>query len=270
MVVGSTGKTGSRIAERLARKGVSIRHGSRRANPSFDWLQDSTWSPCLKGVESVYISFSGDLAVAGSSDIIVAFVSEAKRQGVKRAVLLTGRGEDEAKKSERALQQSGLLWTIVRAAWFNQNFSEGAFADLVDTGQISLPAGDTPEPFVDADDIADVVVAALTEPGHEDEVYDLTGPRLMTFSDIANTLSIATGREITFLDVPHDAFIAHVQETAAPHEVVWLLDYLFTTLLDGRNASVSDGVERALGRPAKDFSAYAQSVAAAGGWGAGA
>ena len=266
LVVGATGKTGSRVAERLARKGVPMRLGSRTAIPSFDWMKDATWDACLKGVERVYISYSGDLAVPGASDTIHAFIRKAKRHGVKRAVMLTGRGEDEAMVSELALQQSGLEWTIVRAAWFNQNFSEGAFADLVHAGQITLPAGDTAEPFVDADDIADVAVAALTEPGHEGEIYEVTGPRLMTFADVANDLSKATRREITFQDLPHDVFIGGVEESGAPHEVLWLLDYLFTTVLDGRNAYLADGVQRALGRPPKDFADYAQDIAATGFW----
>ena len=266
LVVGATGKTGSRVAERLAQKGVPIRLGSRSMSPSFDWLKDSTWDACLKGVERVYISYSGDLAVPDASDTIRAFIRKAKRFGVKRAVLLTGRGEDEATLSERALQQSGLDWSIIRAAWFNQNFSEGAFAELVEAGQITLPASDTPEPFVDTDDIADVAVAALTEPGHEGEIYEATGPRLMTFADVARELSSATGRTITYQDVPHDAFISGVEETGAPHEVLWLLDYLFTTVLDGRNAYLSDGVQRALGRPPRDFSDYAKDVAASGFW----
>ena len=268
LVIGATGKTGSRVAERLTSKGVPIRLGSRSATPSFDWLKDSSWDACLKGVENVYISYSGELAVADASDTIHAFTRKAKRYGVKRAVLLTGRGEDEALLSELALQNSGLIWTIIRAAWFNQNFSEGAFADLVEAGQITLPAANTAEPFVDADDIADVAVAALTENGHSGQIYEVTGPRLMTFADVASELSAAIGREIEFQDVPHDAFISGVEDSGAPHEVLWLLDYLFTTILDGRNAYLADGVERALGRPPKDFSDYAHEFAASRLWGA--
>ena len=260
-VVGATGKTGSRVAEKLTTKGVPVRLGSRSATPSFDWLRESSWDSCLKDVENVYISYSGDLAVPDASDTIQAFTRKAKRHGVKRAVLLTGRGEDEALSSELALQNSGLTWTIVRAAWFNQNFLEGAFADLVEAGQITLPAGSTPEPFVDANDIADVAVAALTESGHSGQIYEVTGPRLMTFADVAFELSAAIGREIQFLDVPHDTFINAVEDSGAPHAVLWLLDYLFTTVLDGRNAYLADGVERALGRPPKDFSEFASEFA---------
>ena len=116
------------------------------------------------------------------------------------------------------------------------------------------------------DDIADVAVAALTEAGHAGEVYEVTGPRMFTLADVATELSIATGREIAYIPVPHDAFVAEIAASGAPKDVVWLLDYLFSTVLDGRNAYLTDGVERALGRPPKDFAGYAKEVAATGVW----
>ena len=161
---------------------------------------------------------------------------------------------------------AGLEWTIVRASWFNQNFSEGAFVDMVLSGVITLPAGDQAEPFVDVDDIADVAAAALTEDHHHGQVYEVTGPRLMTLADVAADLSRATGREITYVDVPHDGFVAEVAASGAPKDVVWMLDYLFSTVLDGRNAHLTDGIQRALGRPPKDFADYARDVAATGVW----
>jgi len=166
------------------------------------------------------------------------------------------------------VQESNLAWTIVRASWFYQNFSEGAFIDMVLSGQMTLPAGDVPEPFVDVDDIAEVVVTVLTEPGHAGQVYEVTGPRLMTFTDIATELSNATKREITYTQIPHQAFVTGIKESGAPKEVAWLLDYLFSTVLDGRNAHLTDGVQRALGRPPKDFADYAQEIAATGLWNA--
>jgi uncharacterized protein YbjT (DUF2867 family) len=217
-------------------------------------------------VEAVYINYAPDLAVPGATDAIQAFVERASRHGVKRLVLLSGRGESEAQACERIVQQSDLDWTIVRASWFNQNFSEGAFADMVIAGQITLPAGETPEPFVDVDDIAEVAVAALTEPGHAGEVYEVTGPRLMSFADIAADLSRATGREIGYVPIPHDAFVAGIRESGAPEEVAWLLDYLFSTVLDGRNAHLTDGVQHALGRPPRDFADFARDAAATGVW----
>lgn len=266
LVLGGTGKTGRRIAAALEAKGVPTRIGSRSATPAFDWHHEAGWEACLQDVEAVYINYAPDLAMPGATDAIQALVDRAKDHGVQRLVLLSGRGEAEAQACERIVQESGVAWTIVRASWFNQNFSEGAFLDMVLAGQITLPAGDIPEPFVDVDDIAEVAVAALTEPGHAGEVYEVTGPRLMTFADIATELSQATGREIEYIPVPHDAFVAGVKESGAPQEVVWMLDYLFNTVLDGRNAHLTDGIQRALGRPPKDFAEYAKGVAATGLW----
>ncbi len=266
LVTGGTGKTGRRIVERLEARGVSTRVGSRSASPSFDWNNESTWTPALQGVTSVYISYAPDLAVPGATNTIQSFVNEAVKQGVMHLVILSGRGEEEAQACERIVQHSGIDWTVIRSSWFNQNFSEGAFVDMVHTGVIALPAGDVPEPFVDVDDIADVAVAALTEPGHFGEVYEVTGPRLMTFAEIAKDLTNAIGKEIQFQALTQEEFVRRIKASDAPEIVVWMMDYLFTTVLDGRNSYLCDGVQRALGREPKDFRDYAIEVARTGAW----
>ncbi len=267
LILGGTGKTGRRIVARLQEMGTPTRVGSRSATPAFDWDNEATWDACLKDVTAVYINYAPDLAVPGATDAIQALVNKAKAQGVARFVLLSGRGEAEAQACERIVQDSGVDTTVVRASWFNQNFSEGAFAGMIHSGQITLPVGDVGEPFVDVDDIAEVAVAALTQPGHAGEVYEVTGPRLMTFAEVAGELSKATGREIQYIQIPHEAFIEGAKASGAPKEVVWMMDYLFTTVLDGRNAHLTDGIQRALGRPPKDFAAYARDTAATGVWG---
>lgn len=266
LVTGGTGKTGRRIVEKLRKIGKPTRVGSRSSTPAFDWNNDSNWDACLENVEAVYISYAPDLAMPGATDTIQTFVDRAVASGVKRLVVLSGRGEEEAQACEQIIINSGLEWTVVRASWFFQNFSEGAFIDMVLAGQITLPAGDTLEPFVDVDDIADVATVALSQDGHSGQIYELTGPRLMSFTDIAADLSAACGREINYLDVPHDAFVNEVKASGAPQDVVWMLDYLFATVLDGRNSSLTDGVQRALGREPKDFRDFANAVARTGRW----
>ncbi|MEM6913470.1 MAG: NAD(P)H-binding protein [Pseudomonadota bacterium] len=266
LVVGGTGKTGRRVAARLQDKGVDVRIGSRTGSPPFDWQNEEGWDRCLEGVKAAYITFAPDLAVPGSTDLIGTLCQKAKQAGVQHLVLLSGRGEAEAQACERIVQHTGIDWTIVRASWFFQNFSEGAFLDMVLAGKITLPDAGVLEPFVDANDIADVVAAALTEPGHTQQVYEVTGPRLMSFHDAAMDIASALQRNVTFTAIPHFAFIKEIEESGAPQEMVWLLDYLFTTVLDGRNAHLTDGVYRALGRPPRDFSDYAQRVAASGTW----
>jgi len=264
--LGAKGKTGSRIVRRLEARGVTVRVGSRSASPAFDWNDESNWDDCLDGIETVYISYSPDLAMPGATDSIRSLVAKAKNAGVRKLVLLSGRGEAEAQACERIVADGGIDWTVVRASWFNQNFSEGAFIDMVLQGNITLPENSVPEPFVDADDIADVAVAAMTEAGHSGEIYEVTGPRLMTLAQVAEEISAACGRPVVYTPVPHDAFIAELKASGAPQEVVWMLDYLFATVLDGRNEYLTDGVQRATGRAPRDFSDYARDVAASGMW----
>lgn len=266
LILGATGKTGRRVADRLRAAGHAVRPGSRSAMPPFDWDRQAGWDASLKGVSSAYITYAPDLAIPGAADAIEAFAARARRSGVKHLVLLSGRGEEEAQACERIVQGSGLAWTIIRASWFNQNFSEGAFVDMVRSGTITLPAGDTPEPFVDIDDIADVAIAAFTDERHHGQIYEVTGPRLMTLADVAADLSRATGRTIHHVNIPHEDFVAGIRESGAPKDVAWMLDYLFSTVLDGRNAHLCDGIERALGRPPKDFAEYARDAARTGVW----
>ena len=266
LVIGGTGKTGRRVAERLLSFGRETRVVSRCANPSFDWNDKGTWDAALAGVTTAYITYAPDLAIPGATAAIRAFTARAVEKGVKRLVLLSGRGEEEAQACERIVQEAGIVWTIVRASWFNQNFSEGELLGMVLDGLIALPAADVPEPFVDVEDIADVVVAALTEEGHDYEIYEVTGPRLLTFTEVAREISNATGREVGFMQIPKEAFAEAVADSGAPEDLVWLLNYLFETVLDGRNAYLGNGVQRALGREPKDFTDYARRIGAQGIW----
>ena len=266
LVLGGTGKTGRRVVERLASRGVPTRIASRAGDPPFDWDNQSTWDAVLDGATAAYISYAPDLAIPGATDAIRAFVERAVEHGVRRLVLLSGRGEEEAQACELIIQRPDIEWTVVRASWFCQNFSEGEFLDMVLAGEITLPAGDVREPFVDADDIADVAVAALTEDGHAGQVYELTGPRLLTFAEAVDDIARAAGRTIRYVQIPPEAFASGVAETGLPKDIAWLLDYLFSTVLDGRNAHLGDGVRRALGREPRDFAEFAGLTAAAGVW----
>jgi uncharacterized protein YbjT (DUF2867 family) len=270
LVLGGTGKTGRRVVSRLRDRGVAVRVGSRGGEPPFDWTDRGTWAPALDGASAAYISYFPDLAVPGAPEAVAELADIAIRAGIRRLVLLSGRGEEEAQSAERALQASGADWTVVRCSWFSQNFSEDHLREPVLAGEVALPIGDVREPFVDADDIADVAVAALTEDGHVGQVYELTGPRLLTFADALGEIGAATGRDIRLTPVTADAFAAELAGHGVPPDVVSLLRYLFTVVLDGRNESITDGVERALGRPARDFRDFARRAAADGAWSAAA
>ncbi|MGI5175706.1 NmrA family transcriptional regulator [Dactylosporangium sp. CA-152071] len=256
LVLGGTGKTGRRVAQRLRGAGVPVRIGSRTAPQPFDWTDPATWQPVLSGVRSVYVSYQPDLAAPGAPQAIQAFTDLAAASGVTRLVLLSGRGEDEAAVCEQIVRSAGVESTVLRCSWFNQNFSEDHLLEPVLAGEVALPVGDVPEPFVDADDIADVAVAALTEEGHDGQVYELTGPRLLTFAGAVAEIAAATGRDITFVQVPAADYAAQL-----PPELADLLMYLFTTVLDGRNAHLTDDVRLILGREPRDFADYAKQTA---------
>jgi uncharacterized protein YbjT (DUF2867 family) len=266
LVLGGTGKTGRRVVERLRARGLPTRVGSRSGEPRFDWEDRSTWAPALDGVGSAYVSYYPDLAVPGAAETVGSFAEQAVRSGVPRLVLLAGRGEEDAERAEEAVRNSGAELTILRSTWFAQNFSEDYWREDILRGEVALPAGDTPEPFVDADDIADVAVAALTDERHIGELYELTGPRLLTFTEAVNEIGQATGREIRYAPISMDDFAAAAAEQGVPGEMIELLAYLFGTVLDGRNAHLADGVQRALGREPRDFADYARDAAATGVW----
>ncbi|MEO1003171.1 MAG: NAD(P)H-binding protein [Cyanobacteria bacterium J06638_7] len=265
LVIGASGKTGRRVTDRLIAQGRRVRPVSRSTQPRFDWQDDSTWAPALAGVAAAYITYFPDLALPGAAETVDAFARLAVERGVRRLVLLSGRGEAGAQRAERYLQNSGADWTIVRCAFFNQNFDEN-FADSVRHGVLGMPAGDTAEPFVDADDIADVVVAALTDDRHIGELYELTGPRLLTIAEAANELSAAIGREVRYVPLSAEEFGAELGAHGMPAADATHLAGLLSEVLDGRSSRTADGVLRALGRPARDFADYAKDTAASGAW----
>ncbi len=266
LVLGATGKTGRRIIERLTSAGLPVRAGSRAADPPFDWGDPTTWAPVLDGVGSVYISYYPDLAAPGAIEATSAFARLAVAKGARRLVLLAGRGEAEAERAEQAVRESGADLTIVRSTWFMQNFSEGDFRGQVLSREVTLPAGDMVEPFVDADDIADVAVAALTEDGHVGELYELTGPRLLTFAEAIEEIAKATGRQIRYAPVSVDEFATAMAAQNVPREAIEIFSFLFSEILDGRNAHLTNGVQRALGREPRDFRDFVRDAAAAGVW----
>ena len=265
LVLNGTGKIGRRVVERLTARGLPVRVGSRSGEPRFDWEDCSTWAPVLEGVGSAYVSHYWD-TIPGAAETLGSFADLAVQSGGRRLVLSSGRGEEEAERGARAVRDSGAELTVLHSTWFAQNFSEDYWQGMVQAGEVALPAGEVPEPFVDADDIADVAVAALTDDRHIGEVYELTGPRLLTFAQAVLEISRAVGREIRYVPVSIEDFAAVAREQGVPSEVVELLTVLFGEVLDGRNARLADGVQRALGREPRDFSDYARHAAATGIW----
>ncbi|NGZ76453.1 NmrA family transcriptional regulator [Saccharibacillus sp. VR-M41] len=266
LVIGGTGKTGSRVARRLIDKGVPVRIGSRSGQTPFDWNHPETWQAALDGVEKVYMTYYPDLLVPEAEEAIGAFAEKAVRSGVRRMVLLSGRGEEEARRCELAALAAGGDTTVLRASWFAQNFSESFLLHSVLEGSILLPADDVPEPFVDAEDIADAAFAALTEEGHAGKVYELTGPRSLSFARASEEIGEASGRRIDYVRIPHAAFLETLRSQNVPEDIVFVMDALFGRVLDGRNAEPQPGVREATGHDPTDFSDYVRRAAASGAW----
>ncbi|MFD8795797.1 NAD(P)H-binding protein [Streptomyces vinaceus] len=262
LLIGGNGKTGRRVARKLRAQGRPVRIGSRTGEPAFDWNVPGTWGPALEGVDRVYVTYHPDLGFPGAAEQVGAFAEAAVAAGARRLVLLSGRGEPAAQHAEECLKASGADWTVVRASWFNQNFDEDFFLEPVRAGELALPTADAVEAFVDTDDIAEVVVAALTDDRHAGRTYELSGPRLMSFADVAAELSKATGREIAYVPVSDEEYRGVLREVGLPQEFA----DLFTQILDGRNAHLVHGVEEVLGRKPKDFADYAREAAATGVW----
>ncbi|MBB5938738.1 NAD(P)H-binding protein [Streptomyces zagrosensis] len=269
LVLGSTGKTGRRVASRLRLRGYEVRAASRKGPTRFDWNDENTWEPVLEGVGAAYLI---DSQLSDAATSLSSFSKLAVASGVERLVLLSHRdwvvpeGEEKL-PSERAVRESGAEWTLLKPAWFTQNFSEESFfrGQLV-SGVVVLPTGGGTEPFVDVEDIADVAVAALTEDGHGGQAYELSGPRLLSLGAVSETIAQATGRDISYRPVSPADFAAYAARQGLPQDYVALLNMLFGWISEGRFAQLADGVQRALGREPRDFADYVTATAATGVW----
>ena len=267
-VLGGHGKTGRRVVQKLTALGVPVRVGSRSGTPPFEWDDPTSWGPAFAGVDSVYLTYQPDLGFPGAAARIAGAVTAAAHAGVRRVVLLSGRNEESTVPAEAAVTGSGLEWTVIRSSLFNQNFSEAFLVQPILDGTLAFPAGSVAEPFIDADDIAEVAVAALTDDRHVGQVYELTGPRLLTFADAVETIAAATGRPITYQPISIDEFAEGLRAEGLPEDEVAAFAALFAAVFDGRNAYLTDDVERVLGRPPVDFRDYVEATAATGAWNA--
>ncbi len=267
LVIGGTGKTGRRVAERLTQQGHHVSIGSRKGTPSFDWDDPTTYAKALKGMDRAYIVYYPDLAVPGARNAIGALTEAALKAGLEKVVLLSGKGEKEAEACEQIVANSGLNYTLVRASWFNQNFSEGAFLDFVLSGQVALPMAEAEIPFVDADDIADVVAKVLVDDSYNGQTITVTGPEKITFRDAVETIATGIGKPIHFQPISIEEFKEGMKGAGLPDSYVWLFGYLFEEVLgNADNQVVSHDYEKLLGRPATDFNTYVEKTVASGVW----
>ncbi len=267
LVIGGTGKTGKRIVNLLNQLGHNVRVGSRGGNPAFDWHNPEGWPAAVEGMDAIYITYQPDLAVPGALEAIEGLVKVSKNGHVKKLVLLSGKGEKEAQLCEQVVIHSGLNHTIVRANWFNQNFSENFLVEGVLEGHVALPFSEMKIPFVDANDIAEVAVKALTEEQHNGKIYELTGAEALTFKEAVAIVSEASGREIQFTGISITAYVEAMRQQQVPEDFIWLIEYLFTEVLGNPdNSEITDDIEKVLNRKPISFKEYAKKTATAGVW----
>ncbi len=267
LVIGGTGKTGSRVVENLVKLGHNVTIGSRNGSPAFNWDDPGAYAAALRGMDRAYIVYYPDLAVPGARDAISKLTETALKEGLEKIVLLSGKGESEAEACEEIVAHSGLNYTLVRASWFNQNFSEGAFKEFILAGNVALPMPEARIPFVDVNDIADVVTKVMLDDAYNGETITVTGPRKMTFKEVVETMSNATGRAIHYEPISIEEFKAGMKAAGLPDSYVWLFGYLFKEVLGNPdNQDISTDVEKVLGRQAVDFRDFAARTAASGVW----
>ncbi|MEM6721623.1 MAG: NmrA family NAD(P)-binding protein [Bacteroidota bacterium] len=267
LIIGGTGKTGRKVAENLMQLGHNVRVVGRKTNPAFDWDKTETYDAALKDMDKAYVVYYPDLAVPGARDAISTLTEKALKAGLDKMVLLSGKGETEAEACEEIVANSGLNYTTVRASWFNQNFDEGAFKEYIVAGHLALPMPNAKIPYTDTKDIADVVTKVLLEDAYNGEIVTVTGPKKLTFQEVAQIISTKLGRTIHYQAISMEAFKTGLAQAGAPEPVIWLLSYLFTEVLGhSENQTISNDLERILGRKPITFEEYVDETVASGVW----
>ena len=270
LILGASGKSGRRVAARLRLRGVATRLASRSSPTPFDWSDPTGWDAALDGITAVYMVAP---ATVGPAD---EFVASAQSAGVRRVVLLSGRGADswgdstfglDMRAAESAVRSSALEWTVLRPNNFAQNFDEDLFLAPLRSGELALPAGETPEPFIDLEDVADVAAEVLTRPsGHIGATYELTGPDALTFGTAVEMISRASGQFITYKQISAAEYTALLVEQGVDAQDAEHVTEMFVLMQGGSLATTTDTVASVLGRPPRSFQDYVLRTAATGVW----
>lgn len=275
LVLGGTGKTGRRVVEQLGARNLPVRVASRSSRQTFDWYDERTWSAAVAGIDTAYLAPPvGPTGLAKAGE----FIKQAAAEGLRRVVLLSSRGVgspgrefavyESSLELEHAVKDSGTDWTIVQPSWFAQNFSEDFLYDGVLAGEIRVSAGAGAEAFIDVDDIAEVVTAALIDERHTGQTYALSGPRTLTLAQAAAEIAAASGRPVEYVDLEPDRHVAELVEYGVPVEDAKAVRDLFAVIRNHRSEYVSEGVQQVLGRAPRDFGDWARATARTGVWSA--
>lgn len=266
LVTGAKGTTGRRIAERLKLEGVEFRAASRSSETRFDWANPETWKPALQGMRSVYVVPEG----SAGPEVVASFAKLAADEGVAILVLLSTReaeyeGYENHLAIEDAVIDAGTGWTILRPSWFCQNFYT-QFDREVRSGLLELPAGEGKDPFVDADDVAEVAFQALTMHGLEDKVYELSGPDPLSYREATERISALTGLTVRYEPVSEQTYYQRLREKGIPDDQARVMIVAHRPIAAGDNDFTSEGYRRLTGHPSKDFDTFVSETVAKGIW----
>ena len=268
LVLGATGKTGSRVAERLSAYGISVRTAARSgADASFDWDNQATWEQTLRGATGLYLV--SPILRIDFAGLVGRFLDQAERAGVRQVTYLSAYGMEHApaEVAQRAVEldlaaRGSLTSAVIRPAWFMEDFSETFLQPVND--EIVVPAGDGAEAFVSVEDIAAVAAVTLTEPGtHAGRAYAPTGPQALTMAEAAAMISAAAGRTITYRDTDREQWIGAMVSTGIPAEYAAVLRPLTATVASGDGARPNSDVLKVTGTAPVTFAEFAARTAPA-------
>lgn len=265
LVLGATGKTGSRVASKLSERGISVRTAARGgADVHFDWDNPATFEGALQGATGVYLV--SPVMRVDFAGVVSGFLEQAEQAGVQNVTFLSAYGMEyaPAEVALRAVEldlesRSSFTHSIIRPAWFMQNFSE-TFLKPVDD-EIVVPNGTGTEAFVNAKDIASVAAATLAEPGrHAGRAYAPTGPESLTLDEAAQIISAAVGRTIVYRDTDRNEWVDAMVRSGVPAEYGAVLRTLTETIADFRGSQPNDDVLAATGAAPISFADFASKT----------
>lgn len=268
LLAGVTGLVGEALVAEVSAKGVPVKafvrdktRGAELAAAGLkitygDLTDQTTLRAALEGCTKAFL-------LTGNSeqqlDIECSFIDAAKSGGVAHVVKMSATGADATSDApfsrnhgeiEQHLQNSGLAFTNVRPNFFMQNMLRFG-APIASQSKFFLPMGSGQVGTIDVKDVATFVLSTLTEPGHDNKTYEISGPELLSFSDIAKRFSHVLSRTIEYMDIPIEAFVTELQSFGLSPWYAGAVGALFAKIAAGSSAHTTDTLKQVIGHPGR-------------------
>lgn len=263
LVTGASGNIGREVVRHLKERHAAFRIGVRKpsvapadANAqavSFDFLDAGTYRPAVEGCNAVFLLRPP--AVSNTKQTLNRFLDVARAQGVAQVVFVSvaGAGDNPVVPHhavEQHLQAGPAGWTILRPGFFAQNLGDAYRTDIVRDNRIFLPAGSGRAAFIDVRDVAAVAANTLTDPApHRGQIYTLTGPEALSFTDAARILTGVLTRTIVYQPASIPAYGIHLRRQGLAPMQILVQTILHAGLRYGQAEAVTDTLASLLGRP---------------------